>query len=157
MKWFNQLDTKWRILIIIGIIILLIILWKKYGYLLQNLFVKKTINPSTVTLQNGQTVTLNSIADLPQTQKTYLEDLASKIFTDIQGLNVGGYHNVDLYKEAAGLSDVEIDYLAQYYKRDLASGVPLYKDISGESFSWFQDNTGVTTLLTKLKATGNIA
>lgn len=155
MKWFLAQTFKTQIIIVIILIIILVFIWRRYGYKLENLFQKKEITESTVTLQNGQVVTVGGIKDLPQSQRTYLENLAGKIKTDIYGLNWLGGRDTSSYKEAAGLSDIEIEYLATYYKRQLTSGVSLYEDMNSEYTSYFQNNTGFRDLLNKLSKTGN--
>lgn len=154
LNWFNSLTTIQKVLVIAGVILLIVFLFRRYSSQLRNIFQKKEIEPVTVTLQNGQTVTLTTIADLPDTQKKYLEDLAGKIRDDIYGINIT--HNMDLYKEGSVLSDVEIDYLAQYYKRNLTNGNSLWQDMSDELVScYIQDCTGWKALNIKLEKTGN--
>lgn len=155
MNWFFNLSTRNQIIIIIFIVLILIFLYRRYGYRIKNLFQPKEINKETIKLINGQIVTVSSQADLPQSQKTYLENLAGRIKKDVKGTNALGYRDSAVYKEAAGLSDVEIDYMASYYKRYLTSGVSMYEDMSDEWLSYFQDNSGFNDLLIKLEKTGN--
>lgn len=155
MKFFNGLSPQGKIIFIVVLVILLIIIWRRYGYKVKNIFQTKEITTSTVTLQNGQVVTVSGIGDLPQSQRTYLEDLANKIKNDIYGLNWLGVRDTKIYEEANALSDVEIDYLATYYKRQLTSGTSLYEDMNNEYTSYFQDNTGFRNLINKLAKTGN--
>lgn len=154
LNWFNSLLWWQKVLLILAIILLIIYIYRRYSSQLRNIFQKKEIEPTTVTLQNGQTVTLTTISDLPDSQKKYLENLAGQLRDDIYGINVT--HNMDLYKQASVLSDVEIDYLAQYYKRTLTNGNSLWEDMDNELVSCYvQDCTGWKALVLKLEKTGN--
>lgn len=157
MKWFLSLDIKYQVLIIIVILLLIFFIWRKYGTKIRNLFQRKEITSKTVTLQDGTVVTLSNISDIPQKQRAYLEDLAGEIKRDIHLSGGNLSHEVVLYKEASSLSDVEIDYLAQYYKRNLTNGTSLYEDMDNEAeaFCYYQDCSGWKLLITRLEKTGN--
>lgn len=153
LESFDRLSTPTKLIIIAIVVLLLILIWRKYGGKIEKLFQKKTIDPMTVTLQNGQTVTLTTLADLPESQKRYLEGLSTALKKDIYGANIT--HKMELYSEAAQLSDVEVDYLAQYYKRN-AGGNSLYDDMNNELESCIiQDCSGWEQLIAKLEKTGN--
>ncbi len=154
MNWFNALSLQWKLILIVVFLLIVYLLYRRYSSVVKNLFQAKDINKEQIVLTNGQVITVGSAADLPQSQKNYLEDLAGKIKSDIYGLNIT--HQMDLYKTASGLSDAEIDYFAGYYKRNLTNGTSLYEDMDNEAYSCFvQDCTGVKNLLVKLEKTGN--
>lgn len=157
MKFFNSLSPQGKLITIIIVVLLIIYIWRKYGYRITGLFQKKEITKQTVVLQNGQTVELSSIADLPESQKVYIQSIADSINDD---LTKGSYfgarlRNLSGYIKANSLSDVEIDYLASYYKSQLNSGTSLYHQMDGEWLSPIQDNSSFKELMNKLLKTGN--
>lgn len=154
MNWFNGLSFQTKVILIIILLLVVYFLYRRYSTYIINLFQKKDINPEQIVLHDGTVITVNGIQDLPQSQKTVLENLAGKLKSDIYGLNIT--HEMELYEKAAALSDVEIDYLAKYYKTILTSGVSLYEDMDEEEFSCFIQNcTGAKNLIVKLEKTGN--
>ncbi len=155
MSYFNSLSLQWKIIIIIVALLIVFYLYRKYSSRIQNLFQTKDINPEQITLPSGEVITVNTAADLPQSQKILLEGLAARLKKDIYGLNFLGFRDTEVYAEVAVLSDVEIDYIADHYKRYLTKGPSLYEDMSEENYSLFQDNEGFKNLLIKLEKTGN--
>jgi len=154
MNFLNSLSLQWKIILIVVIIIIIYLLYRKFGYRLKNLFQAKDIKSQQIILPNGEVVTVSTKSDIPASQKLILENLAEDLKKDIYGLNIT--HETELYKRASSLSDVEIDYLADYYKRYLTDGVSLYEDMNDEEYSCYvQDCTGVKSLLVKLEKTGN--
>lgn len=155
MKSFNSLSPTMKLVVIVIILLIVLYLYRKYATDIKNLFQPKEITPSNVILPDGSVIYVATTSDLPQSIKLNLEADASDLKKDIYGLNTGGYRDSALYTKVSGLSDVEIDYLADYYKRYLTNGTSLYEDMSGEQLSWFQDNAGFKNLLIKLEKTGN--
>lgn len=154
MKWFKSLSPMWQLIVVFIVLLVIYFLYRKYSTDVRNLFQPRDITPSNIVLPDGSVVTVSTTADLPQSVKSSLEGLAGEIKTDIYGANLT--HEMELYKKASALSDVEIDYLASYYKRNLTNGVSLYEDMNNELVSCYvQDCSGWTLLLTKLEKTGN--
>jgi len=117
------MDLKWKIVIAIAVIIILIIIWKKYSYKFSNLFQDRNVDFESST----------NTDDISESRKTYLNSLASTIKSELYGVNVIGFgHNLDPFKEANSLSDIELLYLSRYYKRYLTNGTTLHEDIGSD-------------------------
>jgi len=154
MSWFNSLSFQWKIILVVIVALVIFYLYRKYSSSIKNLFQPKDISKQQVVLADGSVITVGSSSDLPSSQKEILKSLAEEIKTDIYGLNFT--HKMEAYKRASSLSDVEINYMADYYKRNLTNGVSLYEDMNNEAYSCFvQDCSGVKDLLVKLEKTGN--
>lgn len=116
---------KWQILIIVGVLVLIYVLRRNWYK------IKAFFQPVDVDLEGGGT----SIS--PQ-REIELKALAKNIYTDLYDTPFGGlyaFHDLALYKQADALTDVELIYLAKYYKRSLSAGNTLYEDIDSDYFS----------------------
>ena len=139
MDKLKEFFVKYRKpIIIIVVIIVLYLIWNKYGYKLKRLF-----NPA-----QGN----NSPIPLSDVRKNQIEEHMGKISQDITGWSwVGNQHDYALYHTLLGWYDDEIAYGADYYKNFLGQGNSLYSDLDGEYFYWGDVNNQV---LNKLKELG---
>lgn len=69
-------------------------------------------------------------AKVSEDRKTFLKDMAGRIYTDIYNTPLFG-HDCSVYTEANALCDEELIYVADYYKKYLTSGVSIYSNLSG--------------------------
>lgn len=142
MEQLKKFFIKYRTpIIIIGVLIVLYLIWNKYGYKILRLF-----NPA---------VGNNSPIPLTDIRKNQIENLMGQIHTDIQDVSysewLGSGHDTSLYYTLLGMYDDEIAYGADYYKNFLGQGKSLYSDLKGEYFFWSDVNNQV---LDKLKELG---
>jgi len=125
MKEFLQKNKK-QVLIGIIIIIGLFLLkrnWHKIAAFLNP--AARRNNPDSVA------------GEVPQDRKNLLEDLAGKIYNDIQSTSIWG-HNAGLYSSALSYYDDELVYMAKFYKNQLSSGNSLYSDMSDQ---WYVNDS----------------
>jgi hypothetical protein len=122
MAWFNSLSFQWKIILVIVVILLLWLLWRKFGYKFQQL-----IQPRDIQLLPGESGNLSS------EQESNAKDIAQCIFNDIEDTPVSG-HEYDCYQQALDLTDKELNFVADYYKKYLATGKTLYKGIDSQYY-----------------------
>ena len=119
MSQFNALPLYWKIIIIVGIIILLWILWRKFGY--------KLTQARNVILLPGETGVISP------NKRSEIESLGQLLYNDIYDTPVTG-HVYAPYIAATQLTDNELDYLAKYYNKYLGNGTSLYSDIDSQYY-----------------------
>lgn len=123
MKWFNSLDTKYKVLIVIAILIILYVL---HRYIAPK--IKKATQKQDTVFIPGET------SDLSPQQQSSIKLIGLHIFNDIQDTSVTG-HTYKPYQDALLLTDNELHFLAQYYKRYLSSSSEtLHDDIDSQVY-----------------------
>lgn len=122
MNWFNSLSFQWKIILVVVIIFLLWLAWRKFGYKFQQLTQARDIQ-----LLPGETPNLT-----PEEQGN-AKDIAQKIYNDIEDTPVTG-HDYEGYESALKLTDKELNFLADYYKKYLSGGRSLYSDIDSQYY-----------------------
>lgn len=136
---------KWYVIgAIIALIIGIIIYrnWYKIAYYFQPRDVDFETDSTTGTIGN----------DITNERKKYLESLASELYNDIYDTPIIHGHNLSLYAMADVLPDVELLYLARFYKRNLTQSNTLYYDINDEYYVLDNGSQGGdTNSPTKLK------
>jgi len=135
------LKDNWKIIAIIIVVIIVYFVVKKNWYKYRHLFETPSISPDAVT---GYT----KPSDIPTDRKTQLEGMAKSLYNDMYDTPYSG-HNSDVYKAADVLSDVELIYLSQYYRRYLTRGNSLWLDISDDWFP-FTDVSSIQAHLSKI-------
>ena len=139
IDWFNNLSFQTKIITVIIIVVILWVLWRKYGYLFGQLTQARDI-----TFIEGENKTLT-----PQ-QESNIKDIAQKISKDIEDTPWTG-HEYDGYEKALALTDKELDFLATYYKKYLGNGTSLWEDIDTQIYA---TSSKPAELQTRLNAIG---
>lgn len=122
IQWFSGLSFQVKIIVVIAIIILIWILWRKFGYKLGQLTQARDIQ----TLPGE-----NSIMSNEQISKA--KDIAQGIFNDIEDTPITG-HVYDSYDQALLLTDTELNFAADYYRKYLGNGVSMHKGIDSQYY-----------------------
>ena len=122
VQWFNGLSFQMKILVIVIIVIIIWLLWRKYGYKLEQLTQARDIQ-----VLPGEVVKLTSI------QQSNIKDIGQVIENDINDTPITG-HVYDGYTKALALTDTELFFLADYYKKYLGNGTSLWRDIDSQYY-----------------------
>lgn len=122
MNWFNGISLQWKILIIIVLILLVWLAWRKFGYKIEQL-----TQARDVTLLPGES------KNLTPEQESNAKDIAQMIFNDIEDTSVTG-HDYDGYDQALLLTDKELNFMADYYKKFLGNGETMHKAIDSQYY-----------------------
>lgn len=120
----NVLKNKKVVYAIIAIIVafLLYLIIRKYWQQIALFF-----QPADIDWEPGESKVI------PQARKAELKGLAADLYSDIYDTPTSGHTN-SLYIEADNLSDNELQWMAEYYRKQLTQGVYLYTDVDNE---WF--------------------
>lgn len=136
---FNQIKEIWlglplmiKAIILLLLIILIYFLVKKYGDWLKDKFQSSDINYQQGETPNnaGYTAGGGNIG----AGREYIEKIASSLYSDIYETPWTG-HEYTYYIQALGLSDNDLRYLADHYKKYLTKGTSLFDDIDNEVFA----------------------
>lgn len=136
---FNQIKEIWlglpifiKAIILLLLIILIYYLVKKYGGWLKYKFQSSDINykPGETPNNAGYTAGGGDIG----AGKEYIERIAGDLYSDIYDTPFTG-HSYTPYIQALGLSDNDLKYLADHYKKYLTKGNSLFEDIDNEIFA----------------------
>lgn len=122
MNWFNGLSFQVKIIVVVAIVIVIWLLWRKFGYKLGQLTQARDIQ-----------VIPGEITTLTAQQNSDLKDAAQAIYNDIEDTPFTG-HNYEPYTRAQSLTDTELNFLADYYKKYLGGGTSLYRAIDGQYY-----------------------
>ena len=117
------LKSKW-FWIALAVLLLLLILNKYKGE------IRRYFQSSDIDIEPGETKKISNA------RKIELKAMAADLYSDIYDTPLSG-HTHALYKDADDLSDTELQFLAKYYRKSLASGTYLFTDIKNEAFSIF--------------------
>lgn len=139
INWFNALSFQGKLIVVVILILLIWLLWRKFGYKFQQLTQARDIQ-----LLPGEDSLLTS------EQRSNAKDIAQCIYNDIEDTPITG-HDYDCYEQALALTDLELNFLADYYKKYLASGKTLYKDIDSQ---YYITSGGPAKLMARLAAIG---
>jgi len=118
-------------------IVLLFIIWRRYGYLVKNVFKRKDID-----LEEGESVTLDPF------REAIIESTAREIYDDIEDTGWFG-HDYSAYYIAYDFTDNELRYLYQYYQSQFGQSL-----ISAIDSQWYITDDIPKKLRTKLQAIG---
>lgn len=122
MNWFNSISLQWKIIIIIVLILLVWLAWRKFGYKIEQLTQARDI-----TLLPGESKNLTS------EQESNAKDVAQLVFNDIEDTPVTG-HEYSGYEQALLLTDKELNFMADYYKKFLGNSETMYKAIDTQYY-----------------------
>jgi hypothetical protein len=122
MNWFKMLPWQFKLAIIIAIILLIWLAWRKFGYKVGQLTQARDI-----TLLPGESKNLTS------EQESNAKDIAQFIFNDIEDTPITG-HDYSSYDQALLLTDKEMNFMADYYKKFLGNGETMYKAIDSQYY-----------------------
>lgn len=144
MPWIKAiLSNKW-FWIILGAIILLIILRKYGGSVIQSL--KNLISPENIDFAPGEPVILS------KQREEEIRAIGDLISADIEDTPVGS-RNVAAYEAANALTDNELKFLAKYYKTLDSDEYGLWKAIDSETY-YFSAATEANKLKSRLAKIG---
>lgn len=134
----------------LAIIILIIIIISQWSNI-RSWFKKKT-QKEDITLTEDEIVRLEEFGSaLSNDTKDRLKQLAQLLHSDIYDTPISG-HDHDLYTQALNLTDTELKFMAEYYRKYISGGVYLEEDIDNEIFSPFTNID--SRLMAKLSTIG---
>lgn len=153
----NQIKEVWlglpmvaKIIIIFLLALLIYYLVKKYGGWLRDKFQSSDINYKEGENPNNAGYTAGG-GDIGA-GKEYIERIAGELYADIYDTPWTG-HSYTPYLQALGLSDNDLKYLADHYKKYLTKGTSLFVDIDDEVFAPGQSlDSDLMARLTKIGA-----
>lgn len=122
MSWFNGLSITWKIIIIVAIIVVVYLVYKKT----RTKFVELT-QPKEIVLLPGESKNISA------QKREDIKTIASGIFNDIEDTSITG-HSYDSYDQALLLTDNELAFMADYYKTYLSIGKSLYAEIDTQYY-----------------------
>lgn len=122
IQWFSGLSFQVKLIVIISLIILIWLAWRKWGYKIEQLTQARDIQ-----VLPGENKVLSS------EQISNTKDIAQAIFNDIEDTPITG-HDYDGYDRALLLTDSELNFMADYYRKYLGNGKSMYQDINGQYY-----------------------
>lgn len=154
----NQIKEIWlglpmiiKIVIIVLFILLIYHLVKKYGSWLKDKFQSSDINYQEGETPNNAGYTVGQ--GNSEAGRLKLEQIAEQLYSDIYDTPVLTGHNSSPYLMALTLSDNDLKYLADHYKKYLTKGTSLFKDIDDEIYGLGVDyDSRLKARLTKIGA-----
>lgn len=127
-----------KVILIIVVAIVLVILYKKFGWKIGRFFGGSVGNP----MPEGQ--------EISDSAKVELQSLSKLIYNDIYDTSIWG-HDYDPYNSLKAKYDEEIIFAAKYYKNSLADGNSMAADIYTQYYTTSDD---ALNLRLKLKELG---
>jgi len=140
-----------KIIILLLVILLTYSLVKKYGG-----WLKDKLQSSDISYNNGETPNNAGYTagqgDINEGRKK-LEDLSLKLYQDIYDTPIMGHDPVPYITATNSLSDNDLRYLADYYKKYLTKGTSLFVDMNDEVYPFGTDyDAKLISRLTKIGA-----
>ncbi len=130
----NILKSKW-FWIGLGILIILIIVVNQWSNI-RGWIKRKTQKQDIDLTPDEKILVAEGKKPLTDAKEAYLKSLAQLLHSDIYDTPITG-HNSDLYIETNGLSDTELRFMSEYYRKYITKGEYLATDIDNEIYSPF--------------------